>query len=114
MELLNKIREVNSMEAIVQQAKKQHGKRRKEENHITLDTDLLLKLYELLQGERDVVYLYSKALQSELCFVNPEIKDPAQITTDCPVYTTRELAYIISLSTEDFRRFHYLKTRLVG
>ena len=77
--------------------------------------DLLIKLYELLQGEKKMIRLYSKVLQSELCFVNAEQVPPEELAhLDCPVYTTRELAYIISLSDEEFRRFHYLKTRLVG
>ena len=102
------------MEAIMQQTAKRVRRRSKPESHIALNPDLLLKLYELLQGERDMVRVYSKALHSELCFVNPERKNPDQLTADCPVYTTRELAYVISLSEDDFRRFHYLKTRLVG
>jgi hypothetical protein len=114
MELLNKISEVDRMDAIIQQTNRLFKNQHQQDNHIVLDPDLLLKLYELLQGEREVVYVYSKALQSKLCLVNPDIQDPAQLATDCPIYTTRELAYIISLSGEDFRRFHYLKTRLVG
>ncbi|RMG68058.1 MAG: hypothetical protein D6715_03320 [Calditrichaeota bacterium] len=80
----------------------------------SIDSDLLLKLYELLEGERDMVRVYSKALQSEICFVNPAVFNPDTLETDCPVYTTRELAFVLSLSEEEFRRFHYLKTRLVG
>ena len=102
------------MDTIIQQTGKRIRKRSKQNSHIQLNADLLLKLYELLQGERDMVRAYSKALQNELCFVNPKRKDPAQPAIDCPVYTTRELAYVISLSEEDFRRFHYLKMRLVG
>ncbi len=81
---------------------------------LSLDTDLLLKLYELLQGERDRVRVYSKALQSDICFVNPARHNPDTLPMDCPVYTTRELAFVLSLTAEEFRRFHYLKTRLVG
>ena len=95
-------------------ALKETRTKKRADNHITLNPDLLLKLYELLQGEREMVRLYSKALESELCFVNPERQKPDQLSMDCPVYTTRELAYVLSLSQEDFRRFHYLKTRLVG
>ncbi len=102
------------METIVQQTSQRTRKHHQPQKHIPLDTDLLLKLYELLQGERDMVRVYSKALQSELCFVNPDLVDPTQLNIDCPVYATRELAYVLSLSAEDFRRFHYLKTRLVG
>jgi hypothetical protein len=78
-------------------------------------SELLVQLYELLQGERHMIRIHSHVLQSELCFVNTEKISPEELTRlDCPVYTTRELAYIISLSDEEFRRFHYLKTRLVG
>ncbi|MEJ2635041.1 MAG: hypothetical protein P8184_07085 [Calditrichia bacterium] len=102
------------MEAVIQKTARRGRQRAKSDSHISLDTDLLLKLYELLQGERDMVRVYSNALESELCFVNPEFPDSEQVNADCPVYTTRELAYVISLSREDFLRFHYLKTRLVG
>ncbi len=102
------------MEATTQKIAKRIRQHSKYSEHIALNPDLLLKLYELLQGERDTVKVYSKALESELCFVNPHRMNPDQVTVDCPVYTTRELAHIISLSGEDFRRFHYLKTRLVG
>ena len=102
------------MEATMQKTIRRTRQRGAAESHISLSPGLLLQLYELLQGERDMVQVYSKALQSNVCFVNPELKNPDQLTPDCPVYTTRELAYIISLSAEDFRRFHYLKTRLVG
>jgi len=78
-------------------------------------SELLVQLYELLQGERHMIRIHSHVLQSELCFVNTEKISPEELARlDCPVYTTRELAYIISLSDEEFRRFHYLKTRLVG
>jgi hypothetical protein len=76
--------------------------------------DLTLALYELLQGKREFVRIYSNTLQSDLCFVNTNKLDSATLTIDCPIYTTKELAYIITLSKEDFLRFHYLKTRLVG
>jgi hypothetical protein len=74
---------------------------------------LLLALYELLQGKRELLRVYSRALQQELCFVNTE-RAHADLPANCPVYTTRELAYILSLSEEDFRRFHQRKTRMVG
>ncbi len=82
--------------------------------HIDLNPDLVLQLYELLEGERDTIRLYSKALNGEVLFVNPERVNPDLLAHDCPVYTTRELAYVLSLSEEEFRRFHYLKTKLVG
>ncbi|NOX35919.1 MAG: hypothetical protein GXO78_00105 [Calditrichaeota bacterium] len=81
---------------------------------IEVKGDLLLQLYELLQGERGMVRVYSRALQSDVCFVNPAVQDPETLEVDCPVYTTRELAFVLSLSEEEFRRFHYLKTRLIG
>jgi hypothetical protein len=76
--------------------------------------DLLLLLYELLQGQREMVRVYSRALQSEICLVNTPKTRPELLTLDCPVYTTRELAQIIALSEEEFQRFHQLKTRMVG
>jgi hypothetical protein len=77
--------------------------------------DLRVTLYELLQGKRNMLRVYSELLQDELCFVNAESLPPEDLARlDCPVYTTRELAHILSLSDEEFRRFHYLKTRLVG
>ncbi len=103
-----------AMKEALQQNSKRARKRVKKESHVAISPDLLLQLYELLEGERDTVRVYSRALQSELCFVNPALRDPDQIQTDCPVYTTRELAFVLSLSEEEFRRFHYLKTKLVG
>jgi len=76
--------------------------------------ELVVKLYELLQGQRDMVRVYSKAFQSDLCFINPERLHSDLIPTDCPVYTTRELAHIISLPEGEFQYFHSLKTRMVG
>jgi hypothetical protein len=76
--------------------------------------DLLVLLYELLQGQREMVRVYSGALQSEICLVNTQQTKPELLALDCPVYTTRELAQIISLSEEEFQRFHHLKTRMVG
>ncbi|RQW05054.1 MAG: hypothetical protein EH225_05025 [Calditrichaeota bacterium] len=75
---------------------------------------LVRVLYELLQGKRELVRVYSRTLQQELCFVNTERVNPDLVPGDCPVYSTRELAHILSLSDEEFQRFHYLKTRLVG
>ena len=76
--------------------------------------NLVVTLYELLQGKRDMVRVYSKALQSDLCFINPERLNTNLIPMDCPVYTTRELAYILSLPEEKLKQFHYQKTRMVG
>ncbi len=75
---------------------------------------LVMALYELLQGKRELLRVYSKALQQEICFVNTERANADLLPANCPVYTTRELAYILSLSEEEFQRFHDLKTRLVG
>lgn len=102
------------MEATIQQKEKRVRQHLNQRDHIVLTPDLLLELYELLQGDRDMVKVYSKALESEICFVNPARLTPDQLDTVSPVYTTRELAYVISLSEEDFRRFHYLKMQLVG
>lgn len=102
------------MEATIQPTVKRSRQRQSAGSHISLDPDLVLKLYELLQGERDMVRLRSRVLDAEVCFVNPAQTDPDALPKDCPVYTTRELAYVLSLSDEDFRRFHYLKTKLVG
>lgn len=77
-------------------------------------SELMVKLYELLQGQRDMVRVYSKVFESDLCFINPERLHSDLIPTDCPVYTTRELAHIISLPDEELKQFHYLKIRMVG
>ena len=76
--------------------------------------DLILQLYELLEGRRAALIVYSQALQQAICFVNPALQPPNTVDGDLPVYTTRELAFILTLSPEEFRRFHYLKARLVG
>jgi hypothetical protein len=102
------------MNMSIRQPKKRTERNVRQKNKSASQPDLLLALYELVQGEREMVRVYSKALQSDICFVNPERVNPETLTLDCPVYTTRELAYIISLSPEEFQRFHYLKTRLVG
>ncbi|MFZ0390741.1 MAG: hypothetical protein WAN36_09825 [Calditrichia bacterium] len=75
---------------------------------------LVQKIYELLQGKRVMLKAYSNALQSEVLFVNSEQVNMEQLPEGLPVYTTRELAQIISFSREEFQRFHYLKTRMVG
>jgi len=77
------------------------------------DPDMVVQLYELLQGERNLLKIYSKRLNSEICLVNSALTDPLQLTPGCPVYTTEELAFILTLSEEELQRFHYLKTRLV-
>jgi hypothetical protein len=76
--------------------------------------DLMIKLSELLQGEREMIRVHSEAFDSDICFVNPALCDPSTLQTDCPVYTTRELAHILSLSPEEFQRFNDLKTSSVS
>lgn len=85
------------------------NKRRRTNRSQPLSTDLMLKLYELLQGERDMVRVHSDALDSDICFVNAALCDPSSLLTDCPVYTTRELVHVLSLSADEFRRFHEVK-----
>ena len=99
------------METMFQRTTK--SKRKRYSLSQKLNPDLMLKLSELVHGERDTVMIHSKALQSDICFVNPALRDPATLRVDCPVYTTRELAFLLSLSDEEFRRFHYLKTKLI-
>ena len=102
------------MKIALQKNNKRTRKRPVQKSAQKNNNDLTLVLYELLQGKREFVRVYSNTLQSDLCFVNPNKLDLATLNIDCPVYTTKELAYIITLSKEDFLRFHYLKTRLVG
>ena len=99
------------MEAVLSKTVARRRQRRSTQKHF--DRDMLLKLYELLQGERDMVRVHSKALGSEICFVNPEIHNPETISPDCPAYTTRELAFVLSLSPAELQRYHYLKMKLV-
>jgi hypothetical protein len=77
------------------------------------DPDMMVQIYELLQGDREMIKIYSKSLGSEICFVNAETT-PAmrELPPGCPVYTTEELAFVLTLSEEEFKRFHYLKNRL--
>lgn len=98
------------MEAVLTKTTRRRS-RHKADQHF--DADMLLKLYELLQGERDMVRVHSKALDSEICFVNPDVHNPEQMQLDCPAYTTRELAFVLSLSPSELQRYHYLKMKLV-
>lgn len=77
------------------------------------DPDIVVKIFELIQGEREILRIYSKSLESEICLINPELTSPLHLAMDCPVYTTEELAFILPLNEDEFKRFHYLKTRLV-
>ncbi len=82
-------------------------------NSAVMGQDMMVQLHELLEGERSIVRIYSKALGEEICFVNPEVEETAAEAEGKPVYTTRELAFIMSLSAAELQRYHYLKTRLV-
>lgn len=75
--------------------------------------DLTLRLHELIEGRVGSLRMFSKALSAEICFVNPALEDPARFEGDCPVYTTRELAFVLSLTPEELRRYHHLKSRLI-
>lgn len=75
--------------------------------------DLFIALYELLEGKRAALKIYSHRIGGEILLVNPELYQPEKMHHHCPVYTTQELAFILNLNSEEFRRFHYLKTRLV-
>lgn len=99
------------MEAALTKTVARRRSRHNSDKHF--DGDMLLKLYELLQGERDMVRVHSKALDSEICFVNPEIHNPENLPPDCPAYTTRELAFVLSLSPAELQRYHYLKMKLI-
>lgn len=99
------------MEAVLTKSPNLRRSRRKPRKNF--DTDMLVKLYELLQGERDMVRVHSKVLDSEICFVNAELYDPAKLSPNCPAYTTRELAFVLSLSPSELRQYHYLKMKLV-
>ena len=100
------------MEAVVtqQHSIEQQGLKRESEAHF--NNEMMLQLYELLQGERDIVKVYSRALKSDLYFVNPELQDRVEDELECPTYTTRELSFVLSMTTEELQRYHYLKTRL--
>lgn len=77
------------------------------------EADLVLRIYELLQGERDMIKIYSKQLRCEIYLVNPALKDPQALRVPVPVYTTSELAFVLSLSKDELKRFHYLKKKLL-
>ena len=77
------------------------------------NADMFMKLFELLQGEREVMYVYSKKLGCKICLVNPALRNPKEVKSNHPVYTTNELAFILSFDANELERFHYLKTKLV-
>ncbi len=77
------------------------------------DPDLLVKLYEFLQGERGELKIFSRVLGEELYFVNPVKIPESNWPMDKAVYTTREIALILSLSPSELKRYHYLKSKLV-
>jgi hypothetical protein len=92
---------------------KRTTKRRKRASRNSSEgSDLMFKLSELLQGERDMIRVRSDAFDSDICFVNPALRDPSTLQTDCPVYTTGELAHILSLSPEGIRKYHTVKANL--
>lgn len=98
------------MEALLNKPATRKRARRGEK---AFDGDMLIKLYELLQGERDMVRIHSKTLGSDICFVNPERHASESLPPDCPAYTTRELAFVLSLSPAELQRYHYLKMKLI-
>ena len=99
------------MEAVATQHRTERNVvKRDSEQHF--NNDMMLKLYELLQGEREVVKVYSKVLNSDLYFVNPELQERVEDELECPTYTTRELSFVLSMTAEELQQYHYLKTRL--
>lgn len=86
-------------------------RRKRTSRYSEQNPDLMIRLCELLQGELDMIRVHSDAFDSDICFVNPALCDPSTLQTDCPVYTTRELAHILSLSQEEFRQFHGVKKK---
>ena len=84
--------------------------RRRSQKNSTFSNDMLIKLYELLRGERSAMKVFSKVLNEEIEFVSAagEEADASR-----PVYTTRELSFILSMSPDELRKYHYFKTRLV-
>ena len=77
------------------------------------NADIFVKLFELLQGDRKKIYIYSKKLGCKICLVNPAVINPKKMKSNYPVYTTNELAFILSFDADELQRFHYLKTKLV-
>lgn len=89
-------------------------KRRRTNPLQTLNSDLIFKLSELLQGERGMLKVHSDTLDSDICFVNPAVCNPSILQMECPIYTTKELAQVLSLSPEEFRQSHVLKEKSVA
>ncbi|HQU73869.1 MAG TPA: hypothetical protein PLG66_16305 [Calditrichia bacterium] len=87
-------------------------RRKKRSADSRFDKNTMVELYELLQGQREQVQVYSKALNSHVLFVNQAI-EREQADSTMPVFTTRELAFVLSLSEEELQRYYYLKMRLV-
>jgi len=86
-------------------------RRRKKREAKPFSSEMLVKLYELLQGERDSVILFSKALGEKIRFFNPAT-ETEEMRPDLPSYSTRELAFVLSMTQEEFYKYHYLKTHL--
>lgn len=100
------------MQIISTQTKKSSKKRSHRRQKSAINPDVLVKLYELVQGEREMVRFYSKSLDSELCFVNPALQDVEKLPAGATVYTTRELSFVLSMNPEELQRYHYLKMKL--
>ncbi len=73
--------------------------------------DIILELFQVLEGQRSSLIFYSHTLECDICLVNTALADVEQQNMTCPVYTTDELAYILTLSQMDLKRYHYLKSR---
>ena len=99
------------MQTTVQRPAKRKLNRRPSKK--AFNADMMVKLYELLQGQRDMVKVFSKALDSDIYFVNPASKNVDSKTLDGPMYSTREISFVLSLSPAELRRYHYLKMKLV-
>ncbi len=100
------------MQTISTSAKKFQKKRTPRQRKNAINPDVLVKLYELVQGEREMVKFYSKSLDSELCFVNPALRDVEKLPADATIYTTRELSFVLSMNPDELQRYHYLKMKL--
>lgn len=106
------------MQAAIQQSSQRSRRRRsaggRKNNRVPVGrAEVMRQLHDLLQGDRGMVEIYSKSLENTICFINPDIIDPESLGDDRPLYTTREISFVLSLSPEEFRRYHYLKTNLV-
>ena len=92
-------------------ATKRVRSRRRSQKKSAFSNDMLIKLYELLRGERSAMKVFSKVLNEEIEFVSGAAEERGDASR--PVYTTRELSFILSMSPDELRKYHYFKTRLV-